>query len=112
MTDTERAALKAELMREIMEELREEKTRTGSAKTLQPALDKWCNGHRGGNAVRYGPMIEALPKFKGWQVWECVRRITCSIMNVSYVRDIRDADRACRIADRLCDLITEMAKEE
>ena len=33
-------------------------------------------------------------------------------MNVSYVRDIRDADRACRIADRLCSLITEMAKEE
>ena len=55
---------------------------------------------------------KALPKFKGWQVWECVRRITCSIMNVSYVRDIRDADRACRIADRLCSLITEMAKEE
>lgn len=31
---------------------------------------------------------------------------------MSYVRDIEDADRACRIADRLCEVVVGLAKED
>ena len=86
MTEQERAELKAELMKELTEEISAKKQSQESAKALQPVLDKWCNG-------------------------ENIRRITCNIMNVSYVRDINDVEKAQKIADRLCEVIVELAKE-
>ena len=113
LTDTERNALKAELKAEIMAEMQDAAIANkpvNSARCLQPVLDKWCSGEfKRGN--RHGPMIEALPKYKGWDTYEHIRRITCNIMNVSYVRDIDDIERARHIADRLCEVVTELARE-
>lgn len=112
MTEQERAELKAELMKELMEELNAKKCSQESAKALQPILDKWCNGeNRHGNRGRNGLLIETLPRYKGWNTWEHIRRITCNIMNVSYVRDIKDADKAQKIADKLCEVVVELAKD-
>lgn len=112
MTEQERAELKAELMKELTEELSAKKQSQESTKALQPILDKWCNGeNRHGYHGRYGPLIEALPRYKGWNTWEHIRRITCNIMNVSYVRNINDVEKAQKIADRLCEVIVELAKE-
>lgn len=113
MTEQERAALKAELMQEIREEMKIIRAKGESAKALQPVLDKWCNGeNRYGNHGRNGPLIEALPRYKGWNTWEHIRRLTCNILNVSYVRDIRDVARARRIADKLCQVVVELTKED
>lgn len=114
MTNQEREALKAELMQELREEMNTIRINGESAKALQPILDKWCNGeNRNGNHYgRNGELIEVLPKYKGWNTWEHIRRITCNIMNVSYVRDIKDVKRARHIANSLCELITKLAKEE
>lgn len=115
MTEQERAALKAELMQELREEMNAKTVRDKSTKCLQPVLDKWCNGDRrphGGVMPCNGPMIEAMPKFKGWDAWDKIRRLTCDILDVSYVRDIVDTDRARKIADRLCEVVTELAREE
>ncbi len=113
MTEQERAALKAELMQEIREEMNTIRINGESSKALQPVLDKWCNGeNRHGNHGRSGPLIESLPKYKGWNTWEHVRRITCNILDVSYVRDIKDVEKAKRIAEKLCKTIVELAKEE
>lgn len=112
MTEQERAELKAELMKELAEELGAKKQSQESAKALQPVLDKWCNGeNRYGYHGRYGPLIEALPRYKGWNTWEHIRRITCNIMNVSYVRNINDVEKAQKIADKLCEVVVELAKE-
>ena len=112
MTEQERAELKAELMKEIREEMNTIRINGESAKALQPVLDKWCNGeNRHGYHGRSGPLLEELPKYKGWNTWEHIRRITCNIMNVSYVRDIKDVEKAQKIADRLCEVIVELAKE-
>ena len=112
MTEQERAELKAELMKEIREEMNTIRINGESAKALQPVLDKWCNGEcRHGNRGRHGPLIEAMPTYKGWNTWEHIRRITCNIMNVSYVRDIKDVDKARKIADKLCEVVVELAKE-
>lgn len=113
MTEYERAALKAELMQEIREEMSSMKGNSESAKALQPVLDKWCNGeNRYGHHGRRGPLIEAMPTYKGWNTWDHIRRLTCNIMNVSYVRDIKDVDRARRIAEKLCEVVVELVKEE
>lgn len=112
MTEQERAELKAELMKEIREEMNTIRINGESAKALQPILDKWCNGeNRHGNHGRNGTLIEVLPRYKGWNTWEHIRRIVCNIMNVSYVRDIKDVEKAQKIADRLCEVIVELAKE-
>lgn len=113
MTEQERAELKAELMKEIREEMNVIRINGESAKALQPILDKWCNGEnrRGNHYGRNGDLIEVLPRYKGWNTWEHIRRITCNILNVSYVRDIKDVDKARKIADRLCEVIVELAKE-
>lgn len=112
MTEQERAALKAELMQEIRAEINAGRANAESAKALQPVLDKWCNGeNRYGSRGRHGPLIEAMPTYKGWNTWDHIRRLTCNILNVSYVRDIKDVDRARRIAERLCEVVVELAKE-
>lgn len=112
MTEQERAALKAELMLEIREEMNRVKGNAESAKALQPVLDKWCNGeNRYGHHGRHGPLIEAMPTYKGWNTWDHIRRLTCNIMNVSYVRDIKDVDRARRIAEELCEVVVKLVKE-
>lgn len=112
MTEQERAALKAELMQEIREEMNIAKANSDSAKCLQPVLDKWCNGeNRHGYHGRNGALIESMPKYKGWNSWEHIRRLTCNILNVSYVRDIKDVERARRIAEKLCEVVVELAKE-
>ena len=113
MTELERAELKKELMEELRAEMAANKIRGESSKCLQPVLDEWCNGqNRHGNHGRYGPLIESLPKYRGWTTWEMIRRITCNIMDVSYVRDIWDKERAVRIAGKLCEVVTELAQEE
>ena len=109
MTDEEKLRLKEELRLEILEELREaaeiNNARKASPKALTGVMDKWVGGNRN------GLFCEMLPKTKVYDTWEHVRRIVCNLMNVSYVRELRDPDRAAHIADRLCTVIWELGKE-
>lgn len=112
MNDTERNALKAELKAEIMAEMQNAANAhraVNSARFLQPVLDKWCHGEN--KSEHDGPMFEALPIYKGWDTYDHIRRITCNIMNVSRLQHVHDVERARHIADRLCEVVTELAKE-
>ena len=112
MNDTERNALKDELKAEIMAEMKDEAIANklvNTAQCLKPVLDKWCHG--GYKKEHDGPLIKALPIFKGWDTYNHIRRITCNIMNVSRLEYIDDVERARHIADRLCEVVTELAKE-
>jgi hypothetical protein len=112
MTEQERAELKAELMQEIKAELSAKRNGGSASKVLQPVYDKWCNGeNRHGSHGKPGPLIEALPNYKGWQTWDYIRRLTCNIMRVSYVRDIKDVNKARKVAEKLCEVITQLARE-
>lgn len=112
MNEIERNALKAELKAEIMAEMQDAAIMNrcvNTAHCLQPVLDKWCHGED--KSEHDGPMLEVLPMFKGWDTYNHIRRITCNIMNVHSLRFIRDVERARHIADRLCEVVTELAKE-
>ena len=113
MTEQERAELKAELIQEIRGEMNITVINSDSSRCLQPVLDKWCNGeNRHGYHGRHGALIELMPAYRGWSTWEHIRRLTCNIMNVSYVRGIEDIERARKIADKLCEVVVELVKEE
>lgn len=109
MTEQERAELKAELMKEIEERLASEQIIKQSTTVFQPIIDKWYHGGDGDNMS--GVFVELFPSYKAWDTWEHVRRITCNILKVSYVRNIKNVDKARKIADRLCEVIVELAKE-
>jgi len=113
MTEQERAELKAELIQEIKAELSAKGNSGSASKVLQLVYDKWCNGeNRHGNHGKFGPLIEVLQNtYKGWQTWDYIRRLTCNIMGVSYVRDIRDVNKARKVAEKLCEVITQLARE-
>lgn len=115
MTNQEREALKAELMQELRAEIEDNKLKqkatSDNTQCLKPIIDYWVSGESGVRGKR-GPMAEALPKYKGYATYEHVRRIVCNVMDVSYVRDIKDVKRARHIANSLCELITKLAKEE
>ena len=66
MTEREREALKAELMREIMDELKGQKAKDVSSKCMQPVIDKWCNTRDNGHRRHHGTLIAAIPAHKGW----------------------------------------------
>jgi hypothetical protein len=110
MTEQERAELKAELMQEIRQEMNISMINGDASRCLQPVVNKWCNGVNG-HGYRGGALIESMPACKGWNSWEHIRRLTCNIMNVSYVRDIKDIERARKIADKLCEVVVELTKE-
>lgn len=110
MTEQERAELKAELMQEIRNEMNIPAINSDASRCLQPVLNKWCNGVNG-RGYRGGALIESMSACKGWNSWEHIRRLTCNIMNVSYVRDIEDIERARKIADKLCEVVVELTKE-
>ena len=112
MTEKERAELKAELIQEIRGEMNITKIYSDSSRCLQPVLNKWCNGeNRRGDYGRRGALLESMPTYMGWDSWGHIRRLTCNIMNVSYVRDIEDIERARKIADKLCEVVVELVKE-
>lgn len=110
MTEQERAELIAELEQRFRK-MNIPAINSDASRCLQPVLNKWCNGENG-RGYHGGALIESMPAYKGWNTWEHIRRLTCNIMNVSYVRDIEDIERARKIADKLCEVVVELVKEE
>lgn len=112
MNKQEWATLKADLIEEIRAAELQSRGNGLASKALQPIYDKWCNGeNKHGIHGDFGPLIEAIPGYKGWQTWEYIRKLTCNIMRASYVREIKDVDKARKIADKLCEVVVELAKE-
>lgn len=102
ITEEERAEIIAAIKREMFID-RENKN------CLKPTLDKWCNTPD----VYTSRMREA---FSGDGVeegaaWECIRKLTCKIMGVSYIRQINDTKMANEVADELCEVVSRLARK-
>ena len=111
MTSEEREALKRELKAEILAELTErEETNTQEKawtnnKALNPTMEKWIGKNRG------GPMRQVMEARRCYDTWTRITRITLNILDLSWVREIANEERANMIADRLCQVVTELAEE-
>lgn len=46
-----------------------------------------------------------------WAIWEKIRTITCYVCGKSYVRQLKDDDRADEAADKICALVYDLAME-
>lgn len=100
---------KNEIVEEIKEELFANIIKKESNSALKPTIDKW----RKDPDVYTSKMRKAFDGdgIADYTVWECIRKITCKIMGVSYVRQIKERDMANSVADKLCEIVCELAKE-
>lgn len=102
LTEQERAEIIAELKAEMIKDKE-------SPRLLKPTYEKWCKDpdyyhSRMRTALGGDGIVEAV-------VWDCIRKLVCKIMGVSYVRQIQDEDKANEIADELCGLVARLATE-
>lgn len=107
MTDQEKDALIAELMSRLAKKDLVEHNKN----ILKPTLDKWCmddNGDVYNSRMRKAFDGDGIAES---QTWECIRKMTCKIMGVSYIRQINDAEKANHVADRLCKTVCELCEE-
>ena len=116
MTEQERAAIKAEIMAEIKEQLEAESIIKESNFVLKPTLDKWLNGkewsidHR--SKKRNGPLVEIFGNgVEAYRAWDQVRALTCRVMGVSYVRQIRNEGLANETANAICQVLYDQRKK-
>ncbi len=109
MTEKERAILIDELAEEVIKRIGGNKQVTPRA--LFRVHDKWFRDDNG--ASYKSKMTQALgDPSKGWAIWELVRRATCVICGVQYVRQLKDPDKANEVADTICQLIYDLAVKE
>lgn len=95
-----------ELIEEIIKRIGGDRQVTPRA--LYKTHDKWFRDENG--ASYNSKMTKAIgDPSASWQIWELVRRATCVCCGVKYVRQIKDVDRANEIADKICQLIHDLA---
>ena len=102
---------KAEIIKELREELLNEQIERGGKNCLKPTYDKWCKDSKG--KVYESTMRKAF-QYDGvaqYQAWECIRKLTCKIMGTSYVRQIKDLKTANHVADELCETVCNLLDE-
>lgn len=78
---------------------------------LSEVRNKWFRDSNGGGQGSLMTQAIGSPQV-AWVIWEAVRKLTCQICGVSYVRQIKDIDRANKAAEELCSLIYRLAKEK
>ena len=102
--------LPAELMqKEIEKYLREHRiyTEPKAPTRLANPYNKWFKGKNGRNN---GLILQALGGAHPttWKSWDAIRRLTCIIVGASFIRDIKDIDRAEEVCERLCQFVYDM----
>ncbi len=108
MTEKEKKEILELIDSHLNGKLPEKREETFSA--FAPTRSKWFRDVHG---TGYKSMMnEVIGNAKdSWVVWESIRKITCKIMGVAYVRQLRDVDTANRIADKICQCVYDCAKE-
>ena len=105
ITDSERE----EIIKEVIARI-EPKCTAERVRALQPTFHKWF---RDGNDPPYdAKMREIMSGYEAYALWDLIRRATCNLCGVKYVRQITDAEKANRIADTICQTIYDLGKAE
>lgn len=110
MTEQEKQEILSELESRFEEKYKGIIAKEDVATVLKEPRNKWFrdefnSGYKSTMSQAFGSSIVA------WQVWEEVRKLTCRICGKSYVRQLTDNDHADEVAEKLCQLIYDLAIE-
>lgn len=115
MTPQEYEAMKDQIKAEIMQELSKDKPSERSQQALVPTRRKYINNKSAGRHMRgyseEAPMRTLFNGVRASQVWDLVRRLTCWIMEQSYVSELKEEGLANEIASQLCETIIDCRKK-
>jgi len=108
MVDEERII--EEVVRRLQGDKRIIDNATTTPRALMPTHIKWFRDENGASYNSLMTKATGEP-YRSWQIWELIRRATCVCCGVQYVRQLKNVEQANEIADKICQLIYDMAME-
>lgn len=104
--------LKHEIICEIEGKLKGVVIREDTQSVLSGPRNKWFRGQS--RSIQNGfesPMYRVFGVGTFWAVWELIRKLTCFICGVGYVRHLEGDPRAADIADALCEAVYDLRQK-
>ncbi len=109
MEQHEKEALKEEILAELETRLKGVTIREDTQNILSEPRNKWFTDKKTCNKAC--PMYELFGSIVFWTVWELIRKLTCIICGVGYVRQLKNREDANEVAERLCQTVYDLRKE-
>lgn len=110
MTEQEKKEIIDELEERLEAKYKGIISREDIATTLREPREKWFrDASRGGHNSLMAQAVGS--SITSWAIWEKIRTITCYVCGKSYVRQLKDDDRADEAADKICALVYDLAME-
>ena len=90
-----------------MNEMKDKIVKRGYTENTQSTERKWY-GERF-SQVKDSTMVQAFDtSYMAWEAWDHIRRLTCLVCGVRYVRQLEDNPDAERICDEICQKIYDL----
>lgn len=110
MTEIEKQEIIAEIENRIIEKMKGKCIKEDTQSALSEPRNKWFK-----NQISKGngsPMMEQFGTVAYWQTWENIRKLTCLICGVGYVRQLDGNMEADKVAEKLCQFVYDLRKEK
>lgn len=110
ITVEERESLKAEILEEVEKTLKGKVIREDVSTTLKEPREFWFVKRTVDGKRVNGKMHECIDSITAWAIWELIRKLTCYICGVSYVRHLngKNVKVANEIAETLCQTVYDL----
>lgn len=110
MTEQEKQEIITEVKKSVMDEMKDKIVKEDTQKTLKIPREKWY-GERFSHG-RESAMVQAFDTpYMAWEAWDHIRRLTCLVCGVRYVRQLEENQDAERICDEICQKIYDLRIE-
>ena len=96
-----------EVKKSVMDEMKDKIIKEDTQKVLKEPREKWY-GERFSTS-QDSTMVQAFnTSYMAWEAWEHLRRLTCLVCGVRYVRRLDGDPDAERICDEICQKIYDL----
>lgn len=107
MTEQEKQEIIAEVKKSVMNEMKDKIVKEDTQKVLKEPREKWY-GERF-STRQDSTMVQAFDtSYMAWEAWDHIRRLTCLVCGVRYVRQLEGNPDAERICDEICQKIYDL----
>lgn len=109
MTAEEKESLKQEILSDLEVKLKGVVIREDTQSALADTRNKWFRDCAAGSnrSIMHGLFGNVV----FWTVWELIRKLTCIICGVGYVRYLSGNENANDIAEVLCQTVFDLRKQ-
>lgn len=107
MTEQEKQEIITEVKKSVMNEMKDKIVKEDTQKVLKEPREKWY-GERS-STRQDSTMVQAFDTpYMAWEAWDHIRRLTCLVCGVRYVRQLEGNPDEERICDEICQKIYDL----